>query len=83
MLFLTLSGADIDFWDQKLRWKTYTIKEAFLTTRHIKLIGKKEFAVVVLDPEHKTFIVHIILFGSTRSLNFIPLDADIHFSHRP
>lgn len=48
MLFLTLTGADIDFLNQELRWKTYTIKEA------LKLVGKKEFAAIVLDPKRST-----------------------------
>ena len=27
MLFFTLSGANVDFFDRKLRWRTYTIKK--------------------------------------------------------
>ena len=44
MLFLILSGADIDFLVQELRWNTYTTKEALPTTRRSELICKKKFA---------------------------------------
>ena len=53
MLFFTLSNADVDVSGRKLRWRTYITKEALLTTRHIKLVGKKEFAATTLDLEHK------------------------------
>ena len=49
MLFPTLSGANVDFLGRKLRWKTYITKEAFSTTKRVKLIGKKEFAAAALD----------------------------------
>ena len=42
MPFLTLSGADVDFLDWELRWRIYTTEEAFPTTRHVELVGKKE-----------------------------------------
>ena len=71
ILFLILSGANIDFLDRELWWKTYTIKKAILTTRHIELVGKKEFIAAVLDPEHETFIVYVTSFYST------PLNANI------
>ena len=59
MLFFTLSSADIDVLDQDLRWRTYINEEAFPTTRCIELVRKIEFAVVVLDPKHETFIIHV------------------------
>ena len=30
-----------------------------MTTRQVELIGKKEFAVVALNLEHKAFVVHV------------------------
>ena len=42
MPFLTLSGADINFLDWELQWRTYTTEEALSTTRHVELVGKKE-----------------------------------------
>ena len=64
MLFLTLSDADIDFPDQKLRWRTYTTEKAFPTTRYVELVRKKEFAVAALDPKYKTFVIHVAFFSS-------------------
>ena len=65
MPFLTLSGADVDFLDRKLRWRTYTTQAAFPTTRRVKLVGKKEFAAAALDLEHETYVVHV---GSVSSV---------------
>lgn len=42
ILFLTLSGTDINFLGQKLCWKTYTIYKAFSTIRHIKIVWKRK-----------------------------------------
>ena len=77
MPFLTLSGADVDFLDRELRWRTYTTQEALPTTRRVELVGKKEFAAAALDPEHETFVVHVAFLSST------PLDAGVHPSRRP
>ena len=65
MLFLTLSGANVDFLGQELRWRIYTIKEALPTTRRVELVGKKKFAVVVLDLERETFVVYVASLSST------------------
>ena len=54
ILFLTLSGADIDFLNWKLWWRTYTTKKALPTIRRIKLVDKKEFVAVVIDSEHES-----------------------------
>lgn len=31
-----------------------------MTTRHVKLVGKKEFAAVALDLEYKTFVIYVM-----------------------
>ena len=93
MLFLTLSGADVDFSGREFRWRTYTTEEALSTTRRIELVGKKEFAAAALNSEHKTYIVHVA------SLNVHPsrrpqifgliaeeapvMSLDVHPSQRP
>ena len=59
MLFFTLTGANIDFLDRKLRWRIYTTEKTFLTTRHVKLVGKKEFVAIALDPEYEIFVIHV------------------------
>lgn len=65
IFFLTLNGANINYLDWELWWRTYTTKKALLTTKHVKLVEKKDFAVAALDLEYKTFIVHIVSLSST------------------
>ena len=84
IFFFTLSNTNVDFFDQELWWRTYTIKEALPTIRYVELIGKKEFVATVLNPEHETYIVYVA------SLSSIPLVAspsstllDVHPSWRP
>ncbi len=59
MPFLTMSNADVDCQAQDLQWRSYTTGEVLPTTRRVELMGKKEFAIAALDPEHETFIVHV------------------------
>ena len=80
MSFLSLSDTDVDFSGWKLRWRTYTTKEALLTIRHIELVGKKEFAAAALDSESETFIVHIASLSSNALPNSFPLKLNIHLS---
>ncbi len=42
--------------------KAYTIKKAFPTTKKVKLIGKKLFAIAALDLDYTAFIVYIAGF---------------------
>ncbi len=63
MPFLTMSNANIDFQARDLQWRSYTTKEVLSTTRRVKLIGKKEFAVAALDQEHEVFVVHVAAFS--------------------
>ena len=74
MSFFTLSGTDVDFPKKKLWWRSYTIKEALLTTKQVELIGKKEFAAVALDPGHETFVVYVAFLESPSSTQ----EGDIH-----
>ena len=52
----------------------YTTKEAFPTTRRIKLVGKKKFAAAALHSEHETYIVYAGLVSSNTLPNSFPLD---------
>ena len=83
MFFLTLSGADVDFSDRELRWKTYTNEEALPTTRRVELVGKKEFAIAALDPESETFVIHIASLSSDMSPSSSPLKLDVHSFRKP
>ena len=83
MLFLNLSGADVDFLDQKLWWKIYITEEALPTTRRIELMGEKEFAAATLDLEYETHIVYIGLVSSIVLLNSSLLELNIYFFYKP
>ena len=83
IFFLTLSGIDIDFLSQELWWRTYTTKEVLLTTRCIKLMGKKEFTPTALDPEHKTYVIYVGSVSFVVSPSFPPLELDVHTSRIP
>ena len=65
MSFLTLSNADVDFSGRELWWKTYTTKKALLMNRRIKLMEKKKFAAIILDPEYKIYVVYVMFFSLT------------------
>ena len=80
MLFLNLSGVDVDFLGWKLYQRIYTTEKAISTTKYIKLVSKKEFAATVLDPEYKTFIVYVMSLSLVTSLNSSPLD--VYLFHR-
>ena len=60
MPFLNLSKADIRFAERKLVWRTYMAIEALPTTRRVEIIEKREFAVVALNIDNKTLVVHIM-----------------------
>ena len=57
--FLTMSNVDVDFQAWNLQWRSYTTGDVLLTTRRVKLIGKKEFAAAALDLKHEVFVVHV------------------------
>ena len=77
MPFLTLSSADVDFSGQELRWRSYTTEKALSTTRRVKLVGKKEFAAVALDPKHKTYVIHVKSVSPDALPSFSPLDVHL------
>ena len=49
-------------------------KETLLTTRCVKLVGKKEFAATALDPKYEIYVVHVasLSFTTLASLNIHP-----------
>ena len=83
MLFFTLSGADVDFSGQELRWRTYTTEEVLPTTRRIELVGKKEFAAAALDLKYETYIVYVASLSSTSLASLGSPPLDVHPSQRP
>ena len=79
MAFLTLSGANVDFLGCELRWRTYTIKKAFPTTKRVELVGKKEFGATALDSERETYVVYV---GSVSS-NVSPSSSLLELNIQP
>lgn len=47
--FLTLNNIEINFLKLKFFFTNYILTETILTTKHIKLEGKTEFAVAAFD----------------------------------
>ena len=83
MSFVTSNGADVDFLGHKLRWMIYTTDEALPTTRRVKLVDKKEFAIAALDLESETFVVYVASLSLDVLPNFSPLELDVHSSRKP
>ena len=59
MLFLTLSNINIQFFEEKLTWKSYTTVKALLITKQVELINKKGFVKMVLDKNSETFLMYV------------------------
>ena len=77
---MTKSGtSDLSF---TLRWRTYITKEALSTTKHVKLVGKKEFVAAALDLESEIFIVYVVSLSFIALPGFFPLKLDVHPFHR-
>ncbi len=72
MPFLTMSNANINFQAWDLQWRSYTTGEVLPTTRLVELIGKKKFAAIALDPEHESFVIHIVALSIDSGDNVHP-----------
>ena len=61
MPFLKISNADVAFSEKTLTWKSYTTNKAIPTTERVRLVDPKEFVIVALDADSKTFVVHVAI----------------------
>ena len=61
MSFLKISNAAMAFGEKTLMWKFYTTKKTLLTTERVQLVNPKEFIIVTLDADSKTFVVHVAI----------------------
>lgn len=68
MSILTFINADILFIEWKLIWRLYTPAKALSITKQVYIIDFKEFAIAVLDPSKKSFVVHVIYIGKKMSI---------------
>ncbi len=73
MPFLTISNTDIDFQARDLQWNSYIIGNVLPTSRQVELMGKKEFTVVVFDPEYEAFVVYVVTFSVDSGNEIYPL----------
>lgn len=71
--FLSLSNVQINFNNQELNLRLYTIKIILFTIRRFEQARKKSFTVAAFDPKDNIFIIHIAFFAN---LNVI------YLSHR-
>ena len=42
-------------------WKTYTTNEALSITKQVQIIDPKEFVIVALDVDSKTFVMYVTI----------------------
>ena len=50
-------------------WRSYTIAEALLITKRVKLINKKKFAKAILDKKSETFVIHVTSLNLTLGIH--------------
>ena len=50
------------FDEKTLTWKSYTINKALSTIEWVQLVNLKEFVIVAIDVDSKTFIVHVAIW---------------------
>ena len=72
MFFLTFSKKYIRFAERELVWRTYTAAEALPTTRKVKIIDKKEFAVAAMNGDDETFVVNVAALAEPTTIPIHP-----------
>lgn len=68
--FFILSNTEINFLELELNQRLYTTIEALSTTKLVKLVEKKEFVIIALNLDGKTFVIYIAFFASTNIYSF-------------
>ena len=61
MLFLKISNVDMSFSEKTLMWKSYTTNKALLTIQQVEIVNPKEFVMVTLNVNNKTFVVYVAI----------------------
>ena len=61
MPFLKLSNTNVSFGERTFMWKFYIIKKALSTIKQVQIVDPKEFVIVTLDVNSKTFVVHVAI----------------------
>ena len=66
--FSSFSRADVQFTKWEFVQKTYTGMEALPTTKRVEIIHKKEFALVALNADNKTFVIHVVALVKPKTI---------------
>ena len=61
MLFLKLINADVSFSKRTLTWKSYITNEVLSTIKQVQIIDPKNFVIMVLDADSKTFVGYVAI----------------------
>ena len=61
LFFLKISNVDMSFNEETLTWKFYITNEALFITKQVQIIDLKEFIIVALDVNNKTFVVYMAI----------------------
>ena len=61
MLFLKISNTDVLFGKKILMWRTYTTNKALPTTKRVQIVNPKEFVMMALNVNSKTFVMHVAI----------------------
>ena len=50
------------FVEETLTWRIYTTNKALPTIEQVQIINKKDFVIVALDANSKTFVLHVAIW---------------------
>lgn len=59
MFFFKFSNVDMSFGNDTFSLRSYIINKALSITKQVWIIDKKDFAIVILDTNNKTFIMYM------------------------
>ena len=62
MSFLKISNVNVLFGEKTLMWRTYITNKALPTTEQVQIVNLKEFVLVELDVNTKTFVVYVAIW---------------------
>ena len=51
----------MSFDKKTLMWRFYTANETLSTTKQVQIVDPKEFIIIALDVDNKTFVVHVAI----------------------
>ena len=61
MLFVKISNANILFDKKIFIWKFYITNKTLFTIKQVKIVNSKEFVIMTLDADSKTFVVYMVI----------------------